>query len=69
MSYYRSKYMGLIPHPATITRLFLLWGVNGDWENEERCPKASPLTLTRVTKGPKNIGKEKEMETEEEEGG
>ena len=46
MSYYRSKYRGLIPHVATITRLCLLRGVNGDWENEETCPKASPLTLT-----------------------
>ena len=68
MSYYISKYKGLIPHLATITRLFLLGGVNGDWENEETCPKASPLTLTGVTKGPKNRGKEKEIETEEEEG-
>ena len=68
MSYYISKYKGLIPHLATITRLFLLRGVNGDWENEETCPKASPLALTGVTKGPKNRGKEKEIETEEEEG-
>ena len=30
MSYYRSKYRGLIPHPTTITRLFLLGEVNGD---------------------------------------
>ena len=63
MSYYRSKYRGMIPHPATITRLFLLGGVDGDWENEETSPKASPLTLTGVTKGLKNRGKEKEMET------
>ena len=67
MSYYKSKYRGLIPHPATITRLCLLGGVDGDWENKETCPKASPLTLTGVTKGPKNRGKEKEMEIEEEE--
>ena len=69
MSYYRSRYKGLIPYPTTITRLCLLGGVDGDWEKEETCPKASPLTLTRVTKGPKNRGKEKEMETEEEEAG
>ena len=67
MSYYISKYRGLIPHPATITRLCFLGGVNGDWEKEETCPKAFPLTLTGVTKGPKNKGKEKEVETEEEE--
>ena len=59
MSYYIRKYRGLIPHPTTITRLCLLGGVNGDWENEETCPKASPLTLTGVAKGPKNRGKEK----------
>ena len=68
MSYYKSKYTGLIPHPATITKLCLLGGVDGDWENEKTCPKASPLTLTGVMKGPKNRGKEKKMEIEEEEG-
>ena len=30
MSYYIRNYRGLIPHPATITRLFLLRGVNRD---------------------------------------
>ena len=59
MCYERSSYRGLIPHPATITRLCLLGGVNEDWENGETCPKASPLTLTGVTKGLKNKGKEK----------
>ena len=68
MSYYKRKYRGLVPHLTTITRLFLLGGVNGDWENKETCPKASPLTLTGVTKGPNNKGKEKEIETKEEEG-
>ena len=68
MSYYKSKYRGLIPHLATITSLCLLWGVDGDWGNEETYPKASPLTITRVTRGPKNRGKEKEMEIEEGEG-
>ena len=63
MSYYRSNYRDLIPHPTTITRLCILGGVNGDWEDEETYPKASPLTLTRVTKGLKNRGKEKEIET------
>ena len=36
-------------------------GVRGIWEEEETCPKVSPLTLTGVIKGPKNI-KMKEME-------
>ena len=30
---------------------------------EENCPKTSPLTLTEVTKGPKNRGREREAET------
>ena len=67
VSYYRNKYRCLIPHPATITRLCILGGVNGDWEEEETCPRASPLTLTRVTKGRKNKDKEREIEKEEEE--
>ena len=51
----------LIPHPATITRLCILAGVQGIWVEEETCPKVSPLTLTGVTKGPKNR-KRKEMD-------
>ena len=54
LSYYRSSYIGLVPHPTLITRLCILGGVEGDWEEEEVCPKAYPLTLTRITKGPKN---------------
>ena len=53
LSYFRSSYKGLVPHLATITRLCILGGVEGDWEEEETCPKASPLILIRVTKGPK----------------
>ena len=30
MNYSRRKYRGLIPHPATINKLCLLGGVNGD---------------------------------------
>ena len=52
---------GLIPHPATITRLCVMAGVKGIWAEEETCPKVSPLTLTRVIKGPNSI-KMKEME-------
>ena len=29
-------------------------GVKGAWEEEEECPKVSPLTLTGVSKGPRN---------------
>ena len=52
---------GLIPHPATITRLCILAGVKGTWAEEETCPKVSPLTLTGVIKGLKSR-KRKEME-------
>ena len=52
--YHQSNKRGLIPHPATITRLCILAGVKGIWEEEEVCPRVSPLTLTRVTKGPRN---------------
>ena len=45
---------GMIPHPATITWLCLRAGVKGDWAEEEECPNASPLTLTGVSKGPRN---------------
>ena len=68
LSYSRSKCRGLIPHPATITTLCLLRGVEEKWEKEETYPRTSPLTLTGVTKGPKNRGKEKEIEVEEERG-
>ena len=43
-------------------------GVEEEWGIEESYPKASPMTLTDITKGPKNIGKGKEKETEEEKG-
>ena len=59
MSYSKSKCRGLIPHPAMITSLCFLRGVDEEWGKEETYSRASPLTLTGVTKGPKNIGKEK----------
>ena len=52
---------GQIPHPATITRLCIFVRVQGIWAEKETCPKVSPLTLTRVKKGPNNR-KMKEME-------
>ena len=67
LSYYRGSYRGLVPHPPLIIRLCILCCVEGDWE-EEICPKASPLTLTGIIKGPKNRGKAKEVEAENEEG-
>ena len=58
-SHYIGSYGGLVPHPVLIIRLSILGGEEGDWEEEETCPKSSPLTLTGIIKGPKNRGKEK----------
>ena len=57
MKYHEGNKRGLIPHLATITRLCIRAGVKGIWEEEEECPKASPLTLTGVSKGPRNLKK------------
>ena len=46
-----------MPHPTTITRLCILGKVEGTWEEEEKCPRTSPLTLTGITRPP--LGKEK----------
>ena len=54
MRYNEGNKRGLIPHPATITKLCLRAGVKGTWEEEEECPKVSPLTLIGVRKGPRN---------------
>ena len=67
MSYYKGSYRGLVPHPALITRLCILGGVERDWEEEETCPKTSARTLTGIIKGPKNIGKVKEAKIGREE--
>ena len=67
MSYYRGGYKGLIPHPTLITRLCILGGVQGEWEEEENCPRTSPLTLTTITKVPKNRGRGRQVEAVREE--
>ena len=46
IKYHEGNKRGLIPHPATITRLCIRAGVKGSWVEEEECPNASPLTLT-----------------------
>ena len=46
LGYSESKCRGLIPHPATITRLCIKEGVEEEWGTEETYPRASPLTLT-----------------------
>ena len=62
--YHLSNKRGLIPHPATITILCILAGVKGSWEEEETCPKVSPLTLIGVTKGPRNKKQKRIIEVE-----
>ena len=52
--YHSRNKRGLIPYLATISRLCILAGVRGSWDEEETCPNASPLTLTGVTRGPRN---------------
>ena len=54
MRYHEGNKRGLIPNPATITRLCSRAGVKGTLEEEEECPEVSPLTLTGVSKGPRN---------------
>ena len=54
MKYHEGNKRGLIPHPATITRLCIRAGVKGSWAAEEECPNASPLTLTGISKGLRN---------------
>ena len=54
MRYHEGNKRGLIPHPATITWLCIKAGVKGSWAEEEECPNASPLTLTGISKGPRN---------------
>ena len=66
LSYYRGGYKGLIPHQSLISRLCIL-GVQGDWEEEENCPKSSPLTLTGITKGLKNRNRGRQVEAVGEE--
>ena len=57
MRYHEGNKRGLIPHPATITWLCIRAGVKGNWAEEEECPNASPLTLTGVSKRPRNLKK------------
>ena len=64
--YHISNIRGLIPHPTTVSRLCIFAGVRGSWDEEETCPKVSPLTLTRVTKGPRNKKQQRMVEVQAE---
>ena len=68
LGYSESKCKGMIPHPATITRHCIQGAVDEECGTEETYPRASPLTLIDITKGPKNRGKGKEKETKVEKG-
>ena len=50
LDYIKGKFSRNIPHPSLITLLFNKGGVKLNKEVEERCPKASPLTLDGVLK-------------------
>ena len=67
LSYYRGGYKGLIPHPSLISRLYILGGIEGHWEEDENFPKTSPLTLIGITKGPKNRNRGRQVEAVREE--
>ena len=62
--YHISNRRGLIPYPTTISILCIFVGVRGSWDEEENCRKVSPLTLTRVTKGPRNKKQQRMVEVE-----
>ena len=64
--YHLTNKRGLIPHSTTISRLRIFAGVRESWNEEETCPKVSPLTLTGVTKGPKNKNQQRMVEVEAE---
>ena len=64
--YHLSNKRGLVPHPTTISRLCIFVGVRGSWDEEETCPKVSPLTLIEVTKGPRNKKQKGMVEVEAE---
>ena len=66
LGYSESKCMGGDSTPSHKTRLCIQGGVEEEWGIEETYPKASPLTLLGITKGPKNRGKGQEKEIEVE---
>ena len=72
LDYAESKLLGNIPHSSLITHMCIKGGVKFN-EEEERCPKASSLTLAGALKAPveskeeegkENIRKRKRVDTE-----
>ena len=66
IGYHLRNRRGPIPHPTTISRLCIFAGVRGSWDEEETCPKVSPLTLIGVTKGLRNKKQQRMVEVEAE---
>ena len=62
LGYSEGNCRGMSPHLRMITRLCIQGGVEAEWGIKETYPRASPLTLTGITKGPNNRGKGKEKE-------
>ena len=50
--YVEGKFSRNIPYPSFIIFLCIKGGVKFNEEEEERCPKASPLTLAGILKAP-----------------
>ena len=66
LSYQSSNFWGHLPHPAIVTYLCIKGGVTFNRDEEERCPKTPPLTLTAITKPTAIKGKKKLKEAMEE---
>ena len=76
LEYVKGNFSGNIPHPSLVKLLCVKGGVKFNDEEEERCPKTSPITLTRVLKAlveseererrEKPTRKRKRVETKEE---
>ena len=54
------------PSPSNNQKILHLRWVRGSWDEEETCLKASPLTLTGVTKGHRNKRQKDMVKVEEE---
>ena len=63
MDYVENNFSGNIPHLALITLLCIKGGVTFS-EIKEKCPRASPLTLTGILETPAQ-GEEVEREREQ----
>ena len=65
LRYQNNKFRGHLRHPAIITYSFISKGVKFNKEEDEKCPKTYPFTLTAITKPSLDKGKGKMKEIEE----